>query len=87
MVEIVTMMGQYRLSVVERYRVGCGVGSIPRFWSSWESHFFVVPSSLRVTTNVLSLSCSGKHWRRASRALCVCVCDVCVCVMWCDVCV
>ena len=80
----------YKPTVVKCYRVGCGVGSIPRFWSSWESHFFVVPSSFRVTTNVLPLNCSGKHWWRAFRALCTCVCMcvcVCVCVCVCIVCV
>lgn len=43
--------------------------SKPRFCSSWESHFLVVLSSLRVTAKVVSLSCSGRQVLSASLAL------------------
>ena len=43
--------------------------SSPRLERSCSSHFLVVPSSLRTEENVESLSWTGRHCRRASRAL------------------
>ena len=40
-----------------------------RFLISWVNHRFVVLSSFRTATKVVSLSWSGKHWRKASFAL------------------
>ena len=46
-----------------------GMSSSPRLESSCSSHFLVVPSSLRTEEKVESLSWTGRHCRRASRAL------------------